>query len=362
MPIDASQQNAFSTDVDVIINGEELDDGAVIGFVVDKDLNQPDAAAITLRNDNHDFTNKWKHGQSVEIKAGPGSGGEKKVLYKGEINSMEPSYRAGGDSRMVIRAYNKLHRLLRGKKSKTYQQQSDQDVCSSIAGQHGMQAQCGSSPKITHEHIYQHNQSDLEFLRVRAARLGFAVWADDTKLYFDKPKLDVDSGIEIKLANPGEHHLKAFSAKASAVNVVKKVTVRGWDPKKKEEIVGEVSAQSSPLGSANAASSLSEFGEVVTYTVDHPIYSVEEAKAIAESRLGELSMSYIVAEAECRGHGDYKLGIVVKIVVNGDQQDDRFNGKYLVHGVSHRYSPAGAGGAGTGGFTSVLRLSRDAEK
>ena len=362
MPPQTSEHSAFSTDIDVFFDGTEVEDADVVSFVVERDLGQPDMAVITLRNDHHKHTKDRNPAQTVEIKAGGAEeGAPKTVVFKGEICAIEPLYKAQGDSRVVIRAFNKMHRLLRGKKSKTWQSMSDQDIVSSIAGNAGLSAECGSDPKITHEHVYQHNQNDLEFIRVRAARLGFSVWCEDTKLYFDKPKVDQDSGIELKLEEAAEHHLKAFHARASTATVIKKVTVRGWDPKKKEEIVGEAEAANSPLGSTNAASAAGDHGQAVTFTVDHPIFSVAEAQAIAKAKLGEMNMGYLTGEAECRGHGEYKPGIVVKITVNAETADDRFNGKYLVNGVTHKYTH-GSGQNPTGGFVSVLRVSRDAEK
>jgi len=361
-PRNESNQSAFATDVDILFDGTEVPDGEVVSFVVERDFGQADMAVITLRNDSHTHTMERNQAQTVEIKAGgTQEGATKATVFKGEIVAIEPVYKSQGDSRVVIRAFSKMHRMLRAKKSKTYQSQSDQDVVSSIVGPYSLQANCGSDPKITHDHLYQHNQSDLEFIRVRAARLGFEVWGDDNKLYFDKPKLDVDSGIVLNMHEPqGEHQLKVFSARLTSARVLKKVTVRGWDPKKKEEIVGEASAESSQLGSSQAASASGDLGQSETFTVDHPIFSVDEAKAIAKAKLGDANMSYITAEAECRGHGAYKPGVVVTIKVH-TSNDYRFNGKYLVRGVTHKYTH-GAGGNTTGGFNSVLRLSRDAEK
>ena len=358
---------AGAVDFDVMVNGTEIPDGNIIAWAVDSDLNQPDMCVITLRNQTHDYNDKFKPGHTVEIKVGGGSrktddgtnSGGKVTVFKGELTGLEPSYRQGGESKMVLRAFNKLHRLTRGRKSKTYQKQSDQDIASAIAGLHGLSAQTGSTPKIKHEHVYQHNQTDLEFLRVRAARLGYSVWVEDTKLFFDAPKLDKDSGIELKLDKQAEKKLKSFSGRLSNAMVVKEVTCQGWDPVKKEAIVGKVSAKSSPLGSSNAASSLSDFGTVVTFTVDHPIFSVEEAKAIAQAKLDEYSMSYLTAEAEAMGHNEIKPGIVIKIVVNQDTATDTFNGKYLVMGCTHRFSQVKGG---EGGYVTGLRLTRDASK
>jgi phage protein D len=335
----------------------------VIAWAVDQDLGQPDMCVVTLRNQIHTYNDKFKPGHSVEVKVNGGSretadgsaGGDKVTIFKGELVGLEPSYRQGGESKMVLRAFNKLHRLTRGKKSKTYQKQSDQDICSAIAGLHGLSAQTGSTPKIKHEHVYQHNQTDLEFLRVRAARIGYAVWVEDTKLFFDAPKLDKDSGLEFVLGNDsdGKKKLLTFNGRLSNSHVMKKVTVRGWDPEKKEEIVGEASAANSPLGAKNAASTLSDFGEVATFYVDHPIFSPEEAMAIAKAKLGDAAMGFLTAEAEAVGNAEVKVGIVVKIVVNEKTANDRFNGKYLVQGCTHRFTNGGA-------YLTHMRLARDA--
>jgi phage protein D len=345
---------ASASTVKIKIDGNDVDPGDLVSFTVERDLGQPDMAAVILRSDRNPNTD-FPAAAVVEIEAGINANSG--VIFKGEVVEICPTYRAQGDSRVVVRAFNKLHRLTRGRKSKTFVKKSDQDIASAIASDNGLQAQTGSAPKVTHEHVYQHNQTDLEFLRVRAARLGYQVWVDDTKLHFDAPKLDVDSGIKLDMDTPGEHLLKTFSARMSTAKVVKKVTVRGWDPKKKEEIVGQAEAAGSPLGSKNGASVAQPFGGTVTYTVDFPIFSVAEANAIAKAKLGEHMMSLLTAEAECRGHKAYKPGIVVTVEINPDCT--RFNGKYLVTGVTFKYTH-GSGGDQSGGLVSVLRLARDA--
>jgi phage protein D len=291
------------------------------------------------------------------------------IIFKGEVCGLEPNYRATGESTCVVRAFNRLHRLLRGRKSKTFVEMSDQDIASAIAGDAGLSAQCGSEHRITHKHVYQHNQTNLEFLRLRAARIGYDVWVDGTDLHFNKAQTDRNSGIKLThgaQADGGSGEaiaLISFSPRMSSANVVKKVIVRGWDPEKKEEIVGEASVASSSLGSKTGESASSAFGTVETFEVDHPIFSVEEARAIAESRLGELSMNFITGEAWIPGKATIKAGIVIEIEINRDSANDRFNGKYLVSGATHTYSHAkgGGGSGGGGGFKTQVRVARDAE-
>ncbi|HUH02718.1 MAG TPA: contractile injection system protein, VgrG/Pvc8 family [Kofleriaceae bacterium] len=346
------------------VAGQTVPGARLLSLTVDQDLNQPDMCVMTLGNEDHAFSNGIKHGDAVEVTVGDGN----KVIFKGEVVGLEPFYKAGGESKCVVRAFNKMHRLLRGRKSRTFLDQSDQDIAGTIAGDSGLSPECGSSPKITHKHVYQHNQTNLEFLRLRAARLGFDVWVDGDKLHFDKPKSDVDSGIKLTSASPvgsegTDIKLISFAPRMSSSAVVKKVIVRGWDPEKKEEIVGEASVANSQLGDKTGESQSTSFGTVETFEVDHPIFSVDEAKAIAESRLGELSMAYITGEAWIPGSGDIKAGIVVEITINRDKPEDRFNGKYMVVGASHSYTHAkgGGGSGGGGGYKTQVRVARDAQ-
>jgi len=353
---------AGAAKIKIKINGTDVPDDEVIRFVVDQDLNQPWMAVITLQNKGHRHSNAHAQGDSVEVQVTD----QNTCIFKGELVGLEPTYEAGGESKCVVRAFDKLHRLLRGRKSRTFQKQSDNDIVNAIVGDHGLSAQCDSDVNIKHEHVYKHAQNDLEFLRIRAARIGYAVWVEDSTLHFKKPKTDQDSGIELKISkNPGTgHRIKKAGFRSSSAAVVNSVEVRGWDPEKKEAISGVVNAQSSKLGATNAAGAANPFGQAKTVTVDHPIRSVEEAKAIAQSKLDDASMSFITGEAECIGHPDFKPGIVVKIIVDETTTDNLFNGKYFLTGCAHMYSHGGGGhgASAQGGYTTVLKVARDAQK
>ncbi len=358
----AEQRNLHRvTDIYVTLAGQRIDDDKLQSFVIEQDLDQPRMCALMVQNQGHHFSNAVTHGDGVEVKVGGASG---ETLFAGEIVGIEPLYRAGGDSKCVLRAFDKLHRLLRGRKSRTFLDMSDQDICSQIAGDHGLRPRADDTTKIIHEHVYQHNQTDLELLRLRAARIGYAVWVEGDTLFFAPPKTDQDSGVELNLSEPvGDLLVRSFSPRMSSAAMVKKVTVRGWNPERKEEIVGEASATGSKLGQRTGDSAASAFGEVATFEVDHPIFSNEEAQAIAAARLSELLMGYISGELECTGAAVFRPGVVVNVVVNPDAPDDKFNGKYLVTGCTHQYRPFSRGEeGGGGGYRSILRMRRDAEQ
>jgi uncharacterized protein len=336
-----------------VVLGTAVPDGQWLSLSVDRDLDQPDMATVVVTNTDHSYSKKCQPGQKFEIEI---KGGEK--LFQGEIVGIEPVYQGKGKHTLVVRGFNKLHLLLRGRASKTYNKKNDKQIISEVLSKHGLSLEW-EGPEITHDVVYQHNQTDLEFVRLRAARLGLRLSCVDTKVTARRPKLDqapdakysVDKGVE------GAEQLRSFMPRLSSAPVVKKVTVKGWDEEKKKLITGEAVPEGSKLGSSQSDKAADTHGKAETFTVDQPIRSIEEAKELAKGRLIELSLSYMSGELEVLGNGKIEPGKIVQVTVN--KEDDKFNGKYFVTGVSHRFTPDSHGT--DGGFVTTARLQRDAQ-
>lgn len=340
-----------ATNWDLILNGKEIDDAKLVQFVVEKDLNQPDMAVFVLDNEDHAFAKDVGPGDTCELKLNEAG----TLLFKGYVVGLEPQYKSKGESKLVLRAFGELHKALRGRKSRTFQDKTDKQILTDVLGA----APTWKGPEITHKHVYQHNQTDLEFARLRASRLGCYIWYGGEKLdtlMIKRPELDVDSGIVFNLAQPGEHRMMAFTPRLSSVGIVKKVEARSASTAQKEAFVGTATAAASPLGDKDAASACKDTAADETFLVDQPLWSNEEATALAEARLQELSLGYITGEGEAQGNVAYQPAIVVKIIAN-ESAEDRFNGKYFVTGVTHSYRHGGR----DGGYRTVLRFARDAE-
>lgn len=345
---------AAAPNVDILIDGKEINDSDFVSYVVDRDMFQPDMAAIVLSNQNDIYSGKFKIGATVEIK----TGNPPKQIYKGEIVGFEGIYRGGDTTKLVIRAMNKMHRLLRKRKSLTFTEKTDQQIIQQVAGDAGLSVEWKHEKSITYKHVYQHNQTDLEFIRTRAARLGCHVWCKEDKLFVKEPDLGATgSGPELSVDKDG--NLRMFTPRLSSAAVVNKVTVRGWNPETKELITGDAQAQNSPLGSQNAVAASGDLGKEETFTVDHPIWSLEEAKVLAKARLRDLNLTYITGEAECMGDPNYELGTTVKVTANAQGSDDPFNGKYYIMGITHRHTMPKSK---EGGYVTILKFARDAQK
>lgn len=350
-----------ATPVEVKIGGDAVDNSDLLAFTVERDMGQPDMASIVISNQSALWSTKVQAEQTVEIKAGQDL---KTTIYKGEVVGMEAHYKGGEKSRLTVRAMNKMHRLLRKRKSLTFVDKSDEEILKHMVSEAGLTLKWKHERSITYKHVYQHNQTDLEFLRMRAARVGCHVWCVGTDLYVQEP--DLQQG-PLKTLDMGESKTEAvreFRPRLSSASVVNKVTVKGWNPETKELIQGDYSAKSSKLGKENAVAGSKNLGKEESFTVDQPIWTVDEAKALAKARLTDLNLTFITGECEINGcPADYEpdLGKVIEIVASqeANSADDPFNGRYYIMGITARYTFSRTK---DGGYQTILRLARDAQK
>lgn len=345
------------------IQGHDDDElkGDLLSFVIERDMFQPDMASIVLSNEGGKYA-ATNVAATVQINIGDAAG---TPVYHGEVVGLEPFYKGDEKQRILIRCMNKLHRLLRLRKSITFSDKTDQQILSQVVGDAGLSLEWKHEKSIPYKHVYQHNQNDLEFLRTRAARMGCHVWCVDTKVFVKQPDLQQSPAVKLTTSKPvgdeGQSTIKSFTPRLSAANIMKKVTVRGWNPETKELIAGDFSAKDSKLGPKNAVAASGALGKEETFTVDHPIWSQEEAVALAKARLVDLSLTYITGECELTMDPERDLGQVISITVNDDDETgdtDPFNGRYYVMGVTHRFI---INKGREGGYSTILRVARDAQ-
>lgn len=269
----------------------------------------------------------------VEISAETGDGKEISLI-KGEITALEPAFGEGMNAELVVRGFDKAHRLYREMRSRTYLNVKDSDLVSQIAQNAGLKTEVETTQTV-YDHIYQHNQSDLDFLMQRAWRIGYECFVDDEKLYFRKPPTGGDS-----VTLTWGQELLSFSPRMTLAEQVDEVIVKGWDVAKKSAITGK--AQRGRLypkvdESKDGATWAQSFGTGKLIIVDQPILSQEEANTLATARLDEISGAFIEAEGVAFRAPDIRAGKMVKLEGLGK----RFGGSYLVTSATHTYTATG---------------------
>lgn len=328
----------------VLHNGSPLaveTDLDILEVRVSQYLNGPSAFEITLSNwdsDKQEFkwteTDTFNIGGKIEIQLGYVD--KLSTLFKGEITGIEPTFQAKDSATVCIRGFDSLHRLTRGRRSRTYESMKDSDIVSQIGGQYGLQTQADDT-SITHDHVYQHNQTDLEFLLTRARRLDFELLIESDKLLFRKRANDRTKTVTVQSGST----LKEFSARLSTMQQVGKVIVRGWNPSSKQEITATAQPgdETTKMGASKLGASSTDqaFPGAETIIVADPIFSDGEALQIAKGKFNNMTMDFITAEGVAIGDTNIRAGAVIEVTAAGK----RFSGLYYVDSAIHSVDKKG---------------------
>jgi len=257
------------------------------------------------------------------------------TLFKGEITALEPEYKEGMILEVVVRGFDKSHRLFRQTQSKAYLNIKDSDLASKLAGDAGLTAQVDATSAV-YDHLFQHNQTNLELLFQRAWRIGYECFFSDGKLYFRKPPAISSADFQLTWGLD----LAEFYPRLSLAEQVDQVVVKGWDPETMKGIVGQASSGKlyPAIGERrNGAQWASGFGAGKKIIVDQPVINQSEANTLAQARLDEASGAFIQADGQALRRPDLKAGKVVEL----KQLGTRFSGKYLLTSVTHTFSSSG---------------------
>jgi len=270
-------------------------------------------------------------GKTVEISSQASGESSATILTKGEIVAIEPELIDGAGATIAVRGYDKSHRLHRGKKSRVFQQSTDSDIVKKIAQEDGMDVSVDSTSAV-YEHVFQDDQTDMEYIHDRTRRVSYLTYVENGKLYFSNAASTTASAV----LEWGQN-LTNFQARFTSAGQPSESEVRGWDIKKKEVIT---SSTTSPTGMPTVAG-ISHGGDMAKnafsitakeIVVDRPVNTQSEADLLSKSVLNDNCQGFFQAEGTCLGNPAVRAGKLVEIKGIGQ----RFSGKYLVTRAIHR--------------------------
>jgi uncharacterized protein involved in type VI secretion and phage assembly len=341
----------FTSTVYITVNGSPLPDSQVYfvhEVVVEQSLHLPSMFVLRFYDNGDPWTaspgsyfdlidnDVFPIGATIQISVGYGE--TPAQVFDGEITAVDLDAVPGGAPLVVVRGYDKAHRLHRGRRDRSFLNMSDSDIATKVAGDAGLSATGIDSTSVVYDYIYQRNQTDWEFLKERAARNGYEVFVNSGALYFRKPQSGQVQGPELKLGD----NLMSIKVKVSSADLLKEVHVRSWDPKNKEAVVGSATLSDGTLvpstglektGSEVAAS----FGDATLYVVDRPVTSQSEADTIAKALVNQAIGTYVQAEGLGIGDPDIKPGVSVDLKSIGNS----LSGTYYVTAATHRLTAEG---------------------
>lgn len=338
------------------INEQDLPAAAeadLIAVSVSEEVNTTGTFAVTLLCwDGAKMEVKWidddlfKEGNVVEIQMGYAD--NLKTLFKGEITGLEPEFSNDEPPVLTVLGYDRGHRIMRKRKTGSFINMKDSDIVSQIAGNNGLKPDV-TDTKVSMAYVLQHNQTDLEFLRQRANRIGYEVGVSDQTLYF-RPRQN--NGKEI-LTLSREVELLEFYPRLSTIGQLENVSVQGWDPKKKLAVFAGSQGDGASLVSAQVTGPVmvrkafpGNSGGVSTHLA---IGSQAEADQLANGWFKEMSLQYVVGDGVTIGLPELRAGKLINIKGLGK----RFSGRYYVTGTEHSYKP-------NRGYRTAFSVRRDA--
>jgi phage protein D len=316
----------------------------ILQIKVEESLHLPGMFTLVIQNDYFPGRSQkpWRHDNlfaiGKKIKIGFASSTTENVEFEqaqesyvldGEITAIETHFTRESQAPIVIRGYDISHRLHRGRYNRSFQNTKDSDIVNQIAGEAGIATGTITSTSTVHEYVFQENQTNMEFLRERAARLGFELFVQDGKLNFRQPV----RGNVLSLKWLEDIH--SFGVRVTSAEQVESVEVRGWDYTTKKPIISTATTEEVITKTDNGKGSTNSTKFSIKpkmIVVDQPVFSKGEADKMAQALCNELGGEFVYADAEAEGNPEIRPGRVVKLTDMG-----KYSGDYYVAGTCHLF-------------------------
>lgn len=350
----------YVPDFRISIEGEELSPkthGDVLALKVTLATDESGSFDITLNNwDDEKLAFKYSDskvlmiGNMVHVELGYVN--RLRSVIHGPITGISPRFAESGALTVHISGKDSLEFLKSRKPAekdrKKFIDMKDTDIARVIATRNDLKFDGDDSKSIVNEAVYQKNLDEAQFLLQRARRIDFDCFVSvdggrgKGTLHFKRPRDGRDGEKARVYEFEWGRSLTSFAPTLSADKQVSKVTVRGWNARTKEPIVGVATANDLPP--ANRPSSTSgpklaqrKFNDRQNLIVDRPVTSKQEARELALSILRERATRFSTGRAQTIGIPDLVPGDKVDLKGLGE----RFSGEYVVRKVEHSIGSAG---------------------
>lgn len=308
----------------------------MLDCTVENSIHLPDVCTFRLYDTKFQWLDatEFKEGTEVEIKAGSEEDTTPATLFHGEITALEMDMAALGTPTVLVRCYDRSHRLHRGRYSRTFVNVTDSDIVQQVGSEMGFTV-TSDPTSIVHDWVMQDNESNWEFLNDRAARNGHRLYVKGLKELCFKG-VDAAPGDTVTLT--WGDNLRSFRPRVNTHSQVDQVVVRGWDHKTKQALVGTSDTghglPATGQSETGAARATSAFGAAKMMVTDRPVFTQSEADTLAKSIYDDMSGEYLEAEGMCYGTPTLVPGKTVTLA----NISTRFNGTYFVTSTTHIYS------------------------
>ena len=299
---------------------------------VEKHIDQASTFTITLSDMGRKWTDHPDFAEGGKIKIMLGYKDAVEEVISGRVTGMKPLFKKNSAERVMIRGYDIMHQLHRGKKTVTFANMTDKEIVEKIATDAGVGVECEEIGTVR-ELSAQVNQTDYEYLLEMGRHYNCRLITRDDKLIF-RPIEDISS--EEVIAEWGKTLIE-FHPDLDSSRIVTDVEVLGWDDVKGKIIEGTAVYGDIPktIGEGTAGGAIAEdnYGNAKWVVVNRKIDDMNRAEKMAIDSITQNSMKYISARATVQGNNKIEAGMVVNIKGVGK----KLSGEYFVTRVKHLF-------------------------
>ena len=323
-----SDAHRLIPDCRVTVAGKKLDlvkDARLTRVDVDLAVDLFGQCGLTFNDPKLVLINGKDFEPGVAVKVEIGFSAQMTKVFEGEVVALEPQFRRDLPASLRVVCQEAIHRLALRSTTRALLQVDGKEVAKKVAQEHGLTADAPSGSK---EHVLQANVSDSTLLRRLAATSGNHLRIEGKKLVIGPPP----KGAAITIG-PGDG-LKKMKVRFKAGAQISEVSVHGWDPDAKRDIVAKVKAQG-PTGEGSK-----QHGGSTTLsfaTDEHMPADVATAQAMAQGRMRKLAEAFVTAQVEMIGKAEVQPGAEITFEKMGEKLD----GTYRVEKAHHEFGKHG---------------------
>ncbi|KAF5436629.1 hypothetical protein C5S35_08255 [Candidatus Methanophagaceae archaeon] len=289
----------------------------------------------------------FEPGKEVEIKMGYED--QLATMIVGEITSISPDFPREGTPQLEISGFDLSHQFRGVNLLEPFRDKTDSEIVEEIvdAAKHTLRKEIDPTEPERRQVVQDEDKTVYQFIEDLAARNFFEFFVKERTLYFRKPGRDRSEIVTLKYGVS----LLSFNPELNTANQVSEVTVRGWNPQTKEEIVGRAqrgSEEGRERGRGSEEGRRRErrsggdivediYGRVEERILDKPVFTQEEADTHARSILNRRSEGLIQGSANCIGLPEIRAGVNIKLEGLGQ----KFSRKYYIARTTHTISNSG---------------------
>lgn len=314
-------------DCRVSLDGARLDlptDAALVKVEVDLDAELFAQCSLLFVDPRLRLIDGASFVSGAAIRVELGFGARLLPVFEGEVVALEPQFRRDMPPSLRVVCQESIHRLALTQMTRSFNDVDDKEIATKIAQEHGLTA---DAPAGSKEHILQANVTDASFLRRLAQKHGNYLRIDGKKLVIGPPPKGADVAI-----SPGDG-LTKLKVKIKSQQQVGEISVHGWDPKAKQEIIGKAK----PEGETGEGAKKYGKGTLSFAGHEHRPVDTATAEAMAKGRLKKIAEGFVVAQGQMIG--DPK--VVPGAMLNIDKISNGVDGGYRVNEARHEFSRHG---------------------